>query len=417
MKVVDTENGEIVGQTEEKELALVDDKFRFLPTGLIVKDNPTFEEWEECGLLLAHIQKRVHWWIGDWLNYGERRWGEMYAQAMSESGFNYQTVANDRYVAGKIEFSRRRENLTFSHHVEVASLPPPEQDRWLDYAEEEELTTRQLRQEIKQAKEEERREREAEETAELEASLLPTDHEQCLYKDDWTQLWWADACNLFFVRDDSIDLIVTSPPYNIGVKQGNGRILWGGVRYSDYEDTRPEVEYQAWQVEALNEMWRVAKPGASLFYNHKIRNRDGAGIHPLSWILKSNWIFRQQIVWDRGSTHNHEMTYFWPHDELIFWLTKGVDGIYLSPEGAQMSTVWRFNFGTKTDHPAPFPEELASRCIRASSRENDLVLDPFGGSMTTCFVAKKLRRQSIGVDISKNYVVKYAHRCRQEILL
>jgi modification methylase len=250
------------------------------------------------------------------------------------------------------------------------------------------------------------------------AKELPSpDHEDCCYHDDWIQLWCGDAANLIFLPDEYIDLIVTSPPYNIGPKSSNGRVLWHGITYSTHNDKEPEGKYQAKQIAVLNELWRITRPGGSLFYNHKIRNRNGVGIHPLSWISQTNWIFRQQIIWDRGSTHNHEMTYFWPIDELVFWLTKGTDGIYLSAEGAKMGTVWRFNFQTNTDHPAPFPPELAARCIRAASQPGDIILDPFGGSMTTCFVAKQLKRLSIGVDISKDYVVKYAHRCRQEVLL
>ena len=149
MKVTDANTGEIVGQTEEQELALIDDKFRFLPTGLVVTGNPTFEEWEQCGKLLAHIQKRVHWWIGDWLNYGECTYGEKYAQALDETGYSYSTLATDKWVTGKIESSRRRENLRFSHHREVAGLPVPEQDRWLDRAERENLGPKELRQEMR----------------------------------------------------------------------------------------------------------------------------------------------------------------------------------------------------------------------------------------------------------------------------
>jgi hypothetical protein len=149
MNLIDTDNGEIIGQTEGMELALMDDKFKFLPTGLVVNGNPTFEEWEQCGKLLAHIQKRVHWWIGDWLNYGEHTYGEKYAQALDETGYSYSTLATDKWVTGKIETSRRRENLRFSHHREVASLPAPEQDKWLNKAEKENLGPKDLRREIR----------------------------------------------------------------------------------------------------------------------------------------------------------------------------------------------------------------------------------------------------------------------------
>lgn len=251
----------------------------------------------------------------------------------------------------------------------------------------------------------------------IECLLPPTDDKNCLFKDSKIQLWYSTAQNLYFIPNDSIDLIITSPPYNIGKKTGNGRILWRGVSYGNDQDAIPEDEYQELQLLALAEMWRVAKPGASLFYNHKVRNRRGVGIHPLEWLFKTEWIFRQEIIWDRGSTHNHGMTYFWPVTELIFWLTKGIQDIYISPEGAEMTTIWRFNFKTNTAHPAPFPQELPARCIRAASKRGDIVLDPFGGSMTTCFMANQLGRLSIGVDRNKEYITKAALRCSQKILL
>jgi modification methylase len=255
------------------------------------------------------------------------------------------------------------------------------------------------------------------ESVEDEKVLPDTSHKDCLFEDDLTSLWQGNAANLTFIKSETIDLIVTSPPYNIGPKTGNGRILWGGINYNTHNDRMPESDYQAWQIDILNELWRTTKKGGSLFYNHKIRNRGGRGIHPLEWILKSDWNFRQQITWDRGSTHNKEMSYFWPHDELIFWLTKGTDNVYLSSEGARMSTVWRFGFKTNTDHPAPFPKVLPAKCIRAASKPGDLILDPFGGSMTTCHAARELKRRSIGVDISREYVIKYAKHLTQGVLL
>jgi len=149
MNVVTAETGEIVGQAEEQSLTLIDDQFKFTSSGLVVTGSPTFEEWEQCGRLLAHIQKRVHWWIGDWLNYGERTYGEKYAQALDETGYSYSTLATDKWVTNKIESSRRRESLRFSHHREVASLPPPEQDKWLDRAEKENLGPKDLRREMR----------------------------------------------------------------------------------------------------------------------------------------------------------------------------------------------------------------------------------------------------------------------------
>lgn len=281
-------------------------------------------------------------------------------------------------------------------------------------AKRQELTTKQLLDIAKKGKKAQKQ-KEAAIKVEVESKTLPpTSSEDCIYKDEWVQAWQGDASNLYFIQDNTVDLTVTSPPYNIGAKNGKGRVLWGGITYDTSKDAMPEEEYQEWQVEVLDELFRVTRPGGSLFYNHKIRNRKGQGIHPMNWIARSKWTFRQQITWDRGSTHNKEMSYFWPHDELIFWLTKGTDDVYLSPEGARMSTIWRFGFETNTDHPAPFPRTLPLRCILAASKPGDVILDPFAGSFTTCAAAKELGRRSIGVDISKTYVRKFSLNLYQE---
>lgn len=135
--------------TNTTALELIDNKFNFSSTGLTIKHQPTFEEWQECGEQLHYIESSIQWWIGDWLNYGEQRWGEMYTQALNETDYAERTLHNLKYVTSKVDSSRRREDLSFSHHSEVAALPPAEQDEWLDKAKKDHLSTRQLRDAIK----------------------------------------------------------------------------------------------------------------------------------------------------------------------------------------------------------------------------------------------------------------------------
>jgi len=125
------------------------DLFRFTPTGLLIAGEPDFAAWEQLGQQLHYIEGAVHWWIGDWLNYGEGRWGEMYSQALEITEFTYGTLANDKFVAKQVEFSRRRENLSFSHHTEIAPLPPEAQDRWLAIIERDNLSRNDLRHRIR----------------------------------------------------------------------------------------------------------------------------------------------------------------------------------------------------------------------------------------------------------------------------
>ena len=129
-------------------LALV----RFTPTGLAFDPSIGYEEWVRVGVLLHGIQRSVHWWIGDWLNFGERKYGEMYAQAEAATGFDYQTLANDKWIASRIESSRRRESLPFSHHAIVASMKASAQDVLLTIAETDALTGKELRALVKEEK-------------------------------------------------------------------------------------------------------------------------------------------------------------------------------------------------------------------------------------------------------------------------
>lgn len=115
------------------------------PTGLTIGENLSYAEWESVGFGLAKVGKAMQWWIGDWVSYGGKRYGETYKAAIDATGMAYQTVANFASVCNSFEFSRRRENLSFKHHVEVQSLEPDKQDELLDRAEAEGLSCASLR--------------------------------------------------------------------------------------------------------------------------------------------------------------------------------------------------------------------------------------------------------------------------------
>lgn len=216
------------------------------------------------------------------------------------------------------------------------------------------------------------------------------------------------------VADGAVHCFLTSPPYNIGVKTGHleqrmgGRSVNGGMAFAGplYEgEALEEGKYQQWQQQVLAHWHEKAAPGASLFYVHKVRQKGGQAIHPVAWLISTPWVLRQEVVWDRGSTHNHELSYFWPQDERIYWLTKGKPRV-TNPEAALYGTVWQIPFQQQEGdwHPAPFPAELVRRCLMMATLPGDLVVDPFGGSMTTCRVAAALGRRSLGVDIREDYV-------------
>jgi modification methylase len=206
--------------------------------------------------------------------------------------------------------------------------------------------------------------------------------------------------------DCSVDVIITSPPYNLGEAEtwpmgGHGREGRNGIGYSD---AMSDELYRQWQVSVLDELYRVTKPGGSLFYNHKTRTQDGVLIHPMAWLSRvDRWTLRQEIIWDREVTHNHSATLFWPIDERIYWFTKGKPALYGDSIG--MPSVWRFHGPQPhTWHPAPFSEGLPRRCLQAIGGRELVVLDPFAGSCTTLKVAYEMGHTAIGVDISDEYL-------------
>jgi N6-adenosine-specific RNA methylase IME4 len=116
--------------------------------GLTIAGKPSFRDWQQMGVWLEKAEGSLHWWIGDWLNYGEKAYGEKYTEAMEASRFSYQTCRNDKWVAGQVELSLRKDNLSWNHHQLVAAFPPSKQKQLLAKAEREGLSVAALREVI-----------------------------------------------------------------------------------------------------------------------------------------------------------------------------------------------------------------------------------------------------------------------------
>lgn len=127
-------------------------KFILADNGMMPVGKPTYDEWVACGDFIQQAHGALQWWRGDWSNYGEQTYGEAYAQEIEKFGIDYSTVNNERWVAKRFEFTRRRVNLSWSHHREVASLDECAQDELLDRAVSEELTQKELRQLVRRIK-------------------------------------------------------------------------------------------------------------------------------------------------------------------------------------------------------------------------------------------------------------------------
>ena len=128
--------------------------------------------WVKTGQRLGAMSRCSQWWLGDWVRYGNGRWGEKYKEASRITGYDVQSLRNMAYVAGRIEISRRRYNLTWSHHAEVTSLDAEEQEKWLEFAEAERLSVADLRIELRSVRRVERRLTSPRQKMELESTRV-----------------------------------------------------------------------------------------------------------------------------------------------------------------------------------------------------------------------------------------------------
>ena len=220
------------------------------------------------------------------------------------------------------------------------------------------------------------------------------------------------------IPDNSIDLTITSPPYNKAQKGKGGMVPY--VEYDVYDDSQPEDLYQYNQIEVINQIYRITKPGHSFFYNHKCRWDKGNMIHPIYWLAKTKWMIKQEIIWDRIMATNLRGWRFWQTDERIYWLYKPTEkdfiGKELASQDAKMSSVWREVPAHNSQHPAPFPLWLPLRIITAMFRnENDkLILDPYMGSGTTAVATSFLKHNYLGIEISENYQLLAQQRIKNK---
>ena len=128
------------------------EKCQITKNGLKFNKDLSFEEWQEIGKQLQKIHGSIQWWIGDWLNFGERKWGEKYTQAIEETGLDYDTLATYKRISQIFEFTPRGVNLSWSAHREIASAPSEKQNELLQKADKEELTSREIREMVREMK-------------------------------------------------------------------------------------------------------------------------------------------------------------------------------------------------------------------------------------------------------------------------
>ena len=236
-------------------------------------------------------------------------------------------------------------------------------------------------------------------------------------EDQWIKLnkiYNEDCLNtLSRIPDNYVDLTVTSPPYNIGVK------------YDVYRDNRPPGEYFAWMEYLLGELYRITKADGRVCINHYLSmSMNDRRCSPVAKIItlaeKIGFKYHGMIVWTDRTVNKRTAWGSWlssaspyintPFEGVIIlykerW-KKDQAGITNIPKKEFIdgcSGVWNLKTENRKLHPAAFPLSLPSRCIQLFSYEGDLVFDPFMGIGTTAIACRNLNRNFIGSEVSRNY--------------
>jgi len=213
------------------------------------------------------------------------------------------------------------------------------------------------------------------------------------------------------LEESSVDLIITSPPYNLGNNHHTGN-----KQHKAYNDNLPEAEYQEQQLQFLNECFKLLKETGSLIYNHKNRIRKGRQLSPYEWIFKSNFVVKQEIVWVNRS-QNFDKMRFYPFTERLYWLTK-------KPETKLFNAINHYDVfdwkewkpvGTKGNHTRAFPEKMVEDILKCFPNA-EIVLDPYMGSGTTGVAAKNLNREFIGIELDKTYFDMAQTRINEKLI-
>ena len=239
------------------------------------------------------------------------------------------------------------------------------------------------------------------------------------------------------IRDGSVDVVVTSPPYNIG------------INYRSYEDRMPRDMYLAWLAEIGRELFRVLAEGGSFFLNVGGTGSDPWLVMDVAGAFRGVFQLQNHITWVKSlAIGDDTLGHFKPitsrrflnnNHETIFHFTKSghteIDRLAIGVPFKDKSNiarwghandkrcsgnVWFIPYETvrtkaqKFNHPAGFPVALPDRCIRLHGSGPLVVLDPFLGTGTTLVAAQRLGCDGIGIEIDAGYVSAAITRLRDE---
>jgi site-specific DNA-methyltransferase (adenine-specific) len=215
---------------------------------------------------------------------------------------------------------------------------------------------------------------------------------------------------------DNVDLIITSPPYNLEKE------------YGTYEDNLTYEKYLDWVHDWLNQAYAALKTGGRICINVpmeiQLNGKQFIMNDYINILEELGYIRNQLIVWNKTNINTRTAWGSWKSPscpnvlqpfEVILVYSKGTkkkvgdkNKIDITRDEFIQYTlgVWDMlpEKAKKIGHPAPFPKDLPYRCMKLFSYQDDLIVDPFMGSGTTAVVAKELNRKYIGFEINKDYI-------------
>lgn len=199
------------------------------------------------------------------------------------------------------------------------------------------------------------------------------------------------------IPDESIDLVLTDPPYGIHYRSGKGKVPKDYIKNDNIHEAR-----KLWR-QIIPELIRVTKKDAEIYWFSGL-GKTPAYVH--NWLEfarhKPKLNIKNVIVWDKGYPG---LGWDWrPQHEVIFQVVKG-KGINKSANRSRGNII-KVNkvIPKKDEHPTPKPVELIVKILVEKSEENDLILDPFIGGGTVAVACKKTKRNFIGFELEKKWV-------------